>query len=121
MATASNTANVDFAAAAVSAGEDATHFAVWRGGVAKATAAISTDPDATMAGQFYRFPAGTLELEIPAGDITPSGAADALNGILSGETQVSLHNGAPGDDGSAKELTSAATRATIPADGWTVA
>ena len=121
MAVASNTANVDFAPRAVAAAEDATHFGVWRDGTLKAAGAISTNPDAITAQQFYRFPAGTLEIEIPQGGLTASGAGDAVNGVLSGETKVSLHNGAPGDDGSQSELTAAATRATVPVNGWTVA
>lgn len=121
MATASNTANVDFAPGAVAAGEDATHFGIWVGGVLKVKDAITTDPAPITAQQFYRFAAATLVVEIPAGDLTPSGAQDALNGIFDAEAMVSLHSADPTDDGSAAELTSAATRATVPVNGWTVA
>ena len=123
MATASNTANVDFAADAVTAGEDATHFGIWRAGALKAKGALGTDPAPITAQQFYRFPAGTLEVEIPAGDVASSGATDAVNGVLpaASEHQVSLHDADPTDDGSAAELTTAGSRATVPAGGWTVA
>ena len=123
MAIASNTANVDFAPAAVSAGEDATWFGVWRAGVLKFRVAITGNPDPITAQQFYRFPAGTLEFEIPTGVATASGATDAVNGVLpaASEHKVSLHDADPGDDGSAAELTTAATRATVVAGGWAVA
>ena len=121
MAIANNKAVVAFAADAVASGEDATHFAVWRDGAVKARAAINTDPAPITAGQFYQFAAGRLEIELPAGALSPGGAVDALNGVLSAETQVSLHSGDPGEDGSAHELTTVATRAPVPADGWTIA
>ena len=123
MAVASNTANADFAPAAVAAAEDATWFGVWRAGVLKFRALITGNPDPITAQQFYRFPPGTLEFEIPTGAATASGATDAVNGVLpaASEHKVSLHNADPTDDGSAAELTTAATRATVAAGGWTVA
>jgi len=122
MAIASNTANVDFAPGAVAVAEDATWFGVWRNGVLKFRAAITGNPDPITAQQFYRFPPGTLEFEIPTGVATASGATDAVDGVLpaASEHQVSLHDADPTDDGSAAELTAAATRATVAAGGWTV-
>ena len=123
MAIASNTANADFAAGAVAAGGDATWFGVWRAGVLKFRALITGNPDPITAQGFYRFPPAALEFEIPAGAATASGATDAVNGVLPPATahKVSLHSADPTDDGSAAELTTAATRATVPAGGWTVA
>ena len=124
MAIASNTANTDFAPGAVAAAEDATWFGVWRAGVLKFRALITGNPDPITAQQFYRFPPGTLEFEVAAGAaVTASGATDAVNGVLPAADphKVSLHNADPTDDGSAAELTTAATRATVAAGGWTVA
>ena len=123
MAVASNTANADFAPGAVAAAEDATWFGVWRAGVLKVRALITGNPDPITAQQFYRFPAGTLEFEIAGtGAATASGATDAVNGVLPPAVahKVSLHNADPTDDGSAAELTTEATRATVAAGGWTV-
>lgn len=118
MSARTNVENVDFT---VAAGAVPTHFVVWLRGVAKAIGVVSNAPAALMADQFYRFPPGTLRIEVPEGDFTASGAADAVDSVLSAETQVSLHTGAPGVDGSDNEATSAGDRTVVRANGWAVA
>ena len=115
MARAQNSQSEDFAAG--SAGDNASHWTKWSaatGGDLKWSAALSPDPAALTADQFYRIAVNGITLRVPIGSqgATESAARDALNGILNGGGWFQLHSGDPGANGTDNVLTP--TRIQIP-------
>ena len=113
MATGTNTNNEDFAVGSV--GDDATHWTMWdapNAGNLKWVSAVSGNPAALAANEFYRLQPGDISISVPEGTdgATGSGAADGVRGIMglanSGIGRYyQLHDGAPGGNGTNNVLT----------------
>ena len=121
MAMATLTNAKDFPAG--SDGDDASHWTKWSamtGGDLKWSAALSPDPAALTANQFYRIPAGGLVQRVPIGTqgATESCAADGLHAVLDEGEYYQLHDGDPGSAGTSNILT---TRIRIQRSEFTLA
>lgn len=120
MADRSNTATIQFPTP-TAAWADPTHFGIWTassGGSFLGGEALTTNVDAPSTGDDVEFGAGNLTVEIPDGDFTATGAGRGLDGFLAGTLYISLHSGAPGNNGADELSGGGYARVAIAAAGW---